>query len=41
MPDANALFYFRFRATANLAGRAAGLIPVENDPNRSLTPADL
>ena len=35
MPDANALFYFRFRGTANLAGPAAGLAPVENDPERT------
>jgi hypothetical protein len=31
--DANTLFYFRFRGTADMAGLAAGLVPVANDPN--------
>jgi hypothetical protein len=35
MPDANALFYFRFRDTAEMPGPAAGLVPVENDPQRT------
>ena len=32
--DADTLFYFRFRGIADMAGHAARLVPVENDPER-------
>jgi len=28
-------FSFRFRGTANMTGLAAGLVPVENDPQQT------
>jgi hypothetical protein len=32
--DADTLIYFRFRGIADMAGHAAGLVSVENDPDR-------